>query len=248
VKQPTERFSDKVQNYVKYRPSYPKEVLDYLRSGGELPDNAHIVDIGSGTGIFTKLLLDEGYWVYAVEPNAEMRTAAEELLGHYPRFTSVDGSGEQTTLESHIADMIVSATAFHWIDPEKAKVEFARVLKPGKKVALIWNIRRPDIDEFSVEYEKFWQEYERSEKKDVTEHDLSSFFEGSFETRSFDNVQEFDLEGLTGRSFSSSFSPKEGTEEAARFRDRIKQLFGRYQKEEKVYIHYTAKVYMGRLN
>jgi SAM-dependent methyltransferase len=248
VKHPTERFSDKVQNYVKYRPGYPKEVLNYLKTEGGLPDNSHIVDIGSGTGIFTRLLLDEGYWVYAVEPNAEMRNAAEELLGHFPRFTSVDGTGEETTLPSDSADMVVSATAFHWIDPVKAKVEFARILKPGKRTALIWNIRRHDADEFSIEYEKFWQLFERSEKRDVTESELSSFFEGSFHTRSFEHIQEFDLEGLIGRSFSSSFSPEEGTEKGDRFRERIVELFDRYQKEGQVQIHYTTKVYLGSVN
>lgn len=252
MKKATERFSDKVQNYVKYRPGYPPEVLEYLRSEGKLKKGATLVDIGSGTGIFTKLLLDEGYEVYAVEPNAEMREAAEDWLGSYPGFRSINGTGEQTTLQSNTADMIVSATAFHWIDPAKAKVEFARVLKSSenelkfpKNVALIWNIRRPDADQFSIEYEKFWQTYDRSGKQDVSEPQLGSFFNGSFETKSFEHSQSFDLEGLTGRSFSSSFSPKEGTKEATEFRDKLAALFNRHQHENTIKVHYTAKVYLG---
>lgn len=248
MKRATERFSDKVRDYIKYRPGYPAEIFDYLQLHAKLGNGATIVDIGSGTGIFTKLLLDRGYRVYGVEPNTEMREAAEELLDHYEGFVSVNGSGEDTTLKSNIADLVVSATAFHWIDPGKAKIEFSRILKPKCKVALIWNIRKADVDEFSVEYEKFWQSYERSDKRDVTEPELNSFFEGKFETGSFEHKQEFDLEGLIGRSQSSSFSPKEGTTESDEFKERLGQLFKRWKNEHnKVNVHYTSKVYLGQV-
>jgi len=253
MKKATERFSDKVDSYVKYRPGYPHEVIEFLQSQANLKDHSTIVDIGSGTGIFTRQLLDAGYKVFAVEPNGEMREAAEQLLRNYSDFISIAGSGEYTTLSDNIADLIVCATAFHWIDPVKAKVEFARVLKSSenqlkssKNVALIWNIRQPDADQFSIEYEKFWQSYDRSGKQDVSEPQLGSFFfDGIFQAKSFTHAQSFDLPGLIGRSFSSSFSPKDGTNEATEFREKITELFSRYEHENSIKVHYTAKVYIG---
>lgn len=252
MKKATERFSEKVEDYVNYRPRYPHEVIEYLRTSATLKPGSTIVDIGSGTGIFTKQLLDEGYEVYAVEPNAEMREASESLLGSYPAFIPIAASGEQTTLQSHIADMVVCATAFHWLDASRARTEFARILKSdenglrsSKRVALIWNIRRDDADEFSVAYEEFWRAYDRSGKQDVSEDQLSAFFRGPFEIKSFQHAQSFDLRGLVGRSFSSSFSPKPKTAAGIEFEMKLGELFNRYQKNNEVKVHYTCKVYLG---
>src|SRR5690349_7623591 len=94
----TQRFSDRVEYYVRSRPSYPTEFYDFLDRDLKLPKPATIADIGSGTGISAAPLLQRGHIVYAIEPNAPMRAAAENLLGQHGNFHSLATTAESTTL------------------------------------------------------------------------------------------------------------------------------------------------------
>ena len=125
----TKRFSDRVADYVKYRPSYPHELIDFLESNAFLTESSVIADIGSGTGLLTKLFLDRGYEVYGIEPNKEMREAGEDFLKEYDKFRSVNGTSEKTTISDHSVDLITAGQAYHWFDIEKTAVEFKRILK-----------------------------------------------------------------------------------------------------------------------
>lgn len=146
ARDPTRRFSDRVENYVRYRPGYPRALLECLAREHGL-DPAHAVaDIGSGTGILSELLLRNGNAVFGVEPNAEMRAAAERLLRGQAKFHSVDGRAEATTLPTASVDWITAAQAFHWFDVSAARREFRRILRPiasgsdgqgGRRVALV---------------------------------------------------------------------------------------------------------------
>src|SRR5271154_1515768 len=129
VQDPTARFSSRVEKYVRYRPSYPKEVVALLGKQCGLTAESVIADVASGTGIFTRLLLENGNRVFGVEPNAEMRRAGEEYLAAFPRFTSVAGTAEATTLPDHSVDIVTAAQAAHWFDRAKARREFVRILK-----------------------------------------------------------------------------------------------------------------------
>src|SRR6185503_1231931 len=149
----TERFSTRVESYIKYRPSYPTEVLELMRVRCGLAATSMVADIGSGTGILTELLLETGATVFAVEPNKEMRAAAERLLSDYGRFRSVDGTAEATTLPDASVDLITASQAFHWFDIQKARRELARVLRPRGWVVLIWNERPVDASAFLDEYD-----------------------------------------------------------------------------------------------
>src|SRR5258708_10384954 len=113
---PTRRFSSRVGNYVRYRPGYPPAVLDLLRKQCGLTSSTVIADVASGTGIFTRILLESGNRVFGVEPNLEMRKAGEEFLGAYPHFTSVEGTAEATTLPDHSVGFVTAAQAAHWFD------------------------------------------------------------------------------------------------------------------------------------
>src|SRR5687768_13322655 len=104
-----ERFSNRVENYVKYRPGYPKEMLDLFREKMNLTENSVIADIGSGTGISAKVFLENGNEVFGVEPNAAMREAAEEFLWEFSKFKSVSGTSENTTLPERSVDIIIAA-------------------------------------------------------------------------------------------------------------------------------------------
>jgi SAM-dependent methyltransferase len=245
----TQRFSEKVANYIRYRPGYPPAVLSFLKEQGNLVAGSAVADVGSGTGIFTRMLLEAGYTAHAVEPNAQMRTAGETLLAGYSNFHSHAGSAETTGLPAHTVDMVVSATAFHWFDIPRARIEFSRILKPRGKVALLWNVRLTDADAFSVAYEKLWKQRPHDEKKDLTVSDFKGFFRnGEFEIRVFENHQVFDLAGLVGRSFSSSFSPPEDSAEGHTFLRDITALFYAHQQHNAVRIAYETKVYVGELD
>src|SRR6185437_15570315 len=150
---PTERFSSRVENYVRFRPSYPKEVIDVLRKECGFAPNSVVADIASGTGLFTRLLLENGNSVFGVEPNAEMRKAGDEFLTRYPKFTSIAGSAESTTLGESTMDFVTAAQAAHWFDRDLARQEFVRILKPEGWCVLVWNSRRVDSSNFQREYE-----------------------------------------------------------------------------------------------
>src|SRR5687768_9631235 len=141
---PTRRFSNRVEDYVRYRPGYPLQVLDFLRGSGALADRSVVADVGSGTGISSELFLRDGHTVYGVEPNAEMRAAAEaQLVQRFSRFHSVDGRAEGTTLADGSVDLVVAAQAFHWFqDLDFVRCEFGRILRPGGRVVLLWNTRK----------------------------------------------------------------------------------------------------------
>jgi ubiquinone/menaquinone biosynthesis C-methylase UbiE len=142
VKDSTRRFSSRVGNYVRYRPAYPSAVLDLLKSDCSLTAASVIADVAAGTGIFTRMLLENGNRVFGVEPNVEMRKAGEEFLRAYPHFTSVAGTAEATTLADHSVDVVTAAQAAHWFDRGQARREFIRICRPGGWTVLLWNERR----------------------------------------------------------------------------------------------------------
>jgi len=246
----TKRFSDRVDNYVKYRPGYPSEVIEFLKSAGELSGSSVIADVGAGTGIFTKLLLDAGYRVYAVEPNQPMRDAAVEQLSTYNKFTPVDGTAEATTLADKSIDLIVCAQAFHWFNDAKTKVEFSRILKPDAKAALIWNNRLADVDDFAVAYEGLLKrdgiDYNKVNHRNVRDIDFKAFFKnGVYTVTKYTNQQIFDLDGLVGRAYSSSYVPPQDTEAGQQFLVLLKDIFDRYNVDGKVAFHYQTEIYLG---
>jgi SAM-dependent methyltransferase len=246
-----ERFSNRVANYVKYRPTYPPEVLRFLQNELKLQTGSVVADIGSGTGISTRMFLENGNPVYGVEPNAAMRAAAEDFLRDFPNFRSVDGTSENTTLRSNSIDFVTAAQAFHWFEPQKTRGEFKRILKPDGHVVLIWNERQLDTNEFLREYEKFLLEFGTDYAK--VRHDylpkerLGEFFTGGFQTASFQNAQIFDFAGLKGRVLSSSYML---TDEDARYAEMTKSLrriFTKHQENDRITVLYDTNVYYGKL-
>ncbi|GAB4416432.1 MAG: class I SAM-dependent methyltransferase [Bacteroidia bacterium] len=204
---PTQRFSDRVGAYLRYRPSYPAALVDVLAS--QLSPDQPVADIGSGTGIFTHLLLARGARVWAVEPNTAMRSAAEDLLGSHPHFRSVTGSAEQTGLPDQSVAGIVAAQAFHWFDRGRCRSEFRRILQPGSWVALVWNDRTFDTP-FAQAYEAFLlryaTDYTTIDHRQIDPETIADFLGGQVETQVFDYEQIFDAGGLAGRYLSCSYA------------------------------------------
>ncbi len=245
----TGRFSDRVANYVRYRPSYPTEVVPWLASVGVVAPDSRVADLGSGTGILSKLFLDYGCRVWGVEPNAPMGEAGAELLKDEARFTPLVGSAEATTLPPHSVDLVVAGQAFHWFDVPRAAAEARRILAVGGAAALLWNQRQLDATPFLAAYEAFlrkWgtdyatvsEQYERVE-------DIRLFFGGDVASETFPNEQVFDYAGLEGRLLSSSYVPTPGSETYAPMLEALKALFTKYEDDGVVRFVYDTKVYAG---
>src|SRR5262245_50791072 len=199
----TTRFSSRVANYVKYRPTYPAGVLEILGCEAGLTPESVIADVGSGTGISAELFLRNGNSVYGVEPNADMRNAAETQLAGHPNFHSTAATAEATTLDAASIDYVVAGQAFHWFDRNLARREFARILRPRGWVVLFWNSRRIDSTPFLRAYEsllqKFSIDYQSIEHKQINAEVLRSFFaDGEFNSRCLPNEQWFDFDALKG--------------------------------------------------
>jgi ubiquinone/menaquinone biosynthesis C-methylase UbiE len=249
---PTQRFSNRVENYIKFRPGYPAEIFELLKTECGLTPASVIADIGSGTGILSEMFLQNGNVVYGVEPNADMRAAGERLLAKYDKFHSVNGHAEETTLQARSVNLVTAAQAFHWFDPQKTRREFQRILKPEAWVALIWNDRETDTTPFLRAYEdlllRYSLDYEKINHKNTDEKAIGRFFSPkSFSTGTVANVQHLDFSGLKGRLLSSSYIPAEGHAKYPPMIDDLLVLFDQYQENGQVIIEYVTRVYYGKL-
>jgi SAM-dependent methyltransferase len=246
-----ERFSSRVDAYVRHRPSYPPTLLDLLARSCGLAPNTAVADVGSGTGILTALLLDRGARVAAVEPNAAMRAAAERALGGREGFRSVDGSAEATGLGPRSIGLITAAQAFHWFDPARARAEFVRILRPGGFVALIWNQRAdtPFNREYEDMLERFAPDYAEVRERDrAAEPLLRAFFAPSSPRFArFDNEQRFDLEGLRGRLASSSYAPRVGHPLHEPLSRRLGEMFAVHARDGFVSLGYDTIVWYAQI-
>lgn len=242
-----ERFSNRVENYVKYRPHYPREIISYLERNCGLTQESVIADIGCGTGISTKLFLENGNCVFGVEPNAAMRDAAIAYLDAFPNFTPVDGTSDDTTLPDASIDLIVAAQAFHWFDAEKARQEFKRILKPGGHIVLIWNERQLTATPFLGEYENFLlrhaYDYGSVRHENIAAKEISDFFQKEYGSARFANKQVFDFEGLKGRMLSASYMPNETDPQFDVVIKELQSLFAKHAESGKIEILYDTNVY-----
>jgi SAM-dependent methyltransferase len=233
---PTGRFSDRVENYIRYRPTYPKELISELKKEQLISEESVIADIGT---------------VYAVEPNDEMREAAEKILGWYPNYISINGQAEATTLERRSIDLITVAQAFHWFNFEETKREFNRILKPKGSLVLVYNSRQIDRSPFMTEYDrmlkKFCPEYEGIAQQYINLKMAKDFF-GTEEVTRFvcNNFQIFNFEGLKGRLLSSSYTPKEHQVGYQLLLDSLEALFEKHQENDQVQFTYETEMFYGK--
>jgi SAM-dependent methyltransferase len=242
-----ERFSNRVENYVKYRPDYPREIITFLASNCGLKPDSVVADVGCGTGISSRMFLENGNRVIGVEPNAAMREAAISQLAEFSRFSIVDGTSAETTLPDASVDLVTAAQAFHWFDPVATRPEFARVLKPNCYVVLIWNIRQLDTTPFLIEYEAFLQrfgnDYNFVRHENITDRELAAFFQKEYGLATFPNVQVFDFEGLKGRMLSSSYMPNENSPIYGTMIEELRGLFAKHAENGRIKVFYDTNVY-----
>ncbi len=246
-----QRFSDRVENYIKYRPGYPEEIISTLQLEIGLMPNDVVADIGSGTGFSARLFLEHGNTVFGVEPNEPMRKAAEGLLYAYPNFISVHGNAENTTLKSHSIDLIVCAQAFHWFDRAKAKQEFQRIAAAGAHLCLIWNDRKAS-EPFQQAYEQLIQDfaidYNEISHRNITQDIIRDFYApNTFKKFVLHYEQHFNLEGLIGRIISSSYMPNQDHANFPQLKNAIVHLFNAYEQNGIVTFAYDTNLYIGSI-
>lgn len=246
---PTRRFSNRVENYVKYRPGYPPAMLAYLQTHYGLTPASIIADVGSGTGLLTKLFLDYGCQVYGVEPNEAMRQAAEQFLADYPLFTSVAAAAEATTLADASVDFVTAGQALHWFDPAPTQAEFRRILRPQGHIVIVYNTRHPDSP-FMQQYDQLvaqWSiQYETMHHQTTREEGLAWFLGEKMETALFDNEAWHDREGLRGRVLSSSYAPLLDHPNHAPLMAGLDDLFDQYQQDGRVQFLYQTEMFIDR--
>lgn len=248
----TERFSDRVADYVRYRPDYPAALLEWLHSAQGVRPDWRVADVGAGTGISSKMFLDAGHSVIAVEPNAAMRSAAVEWLGDHPKFKAIDGRSDATTLADGSVDLVFVAQAFHWFDPQATRREFHRILRPGGLAAICWNSRRLTSTPFLAGYEALLQTYGTdylsiSERYGDEPRMREWFGNGWRGMAEFDHRQLLDFDALRGRLMSSSYAPKPGHPKHEPMLAALRQLFENCAVDGHISFDYDTRVYVGEV-
>ncbi|MDD1770692.1 MAG: class I SAM-dependent methyltransferase [Methanomassiliicoccales archaeon] len=245
----TERFTGRASYYARYRPSYPRRLVDDLFTRGVIPQGGKVADLGSGTGIFSELLLERGLTVYAVEPNDDMRRTAEERLSGRKGFVSVRGLAESTGLRDHSVDVATAAQAYHWFEPIATRKELRRILVPPCWVVLLWNERQVEADEFSIRYEELVNEFsaEHAGIERNKEDPERIFGDSPLERLTYQNNRELDLEGLKGMAASVSYLPAPGHAGHEEFCSRLEDLFARSESGGMVTVRLRTECCFGHL-
>jgi ubiquinone/menaquinone biosynthesis C-methylase UbiE len=245
-------FTPLAEDYARYRPGYPAEVLDALVTTCGLTPDWVVADIGAGTGNLARLFLASGHHVVGVEPNREMREAGERLLAAYPTFRNLGGTAERIPLAAQSVDLVTVGQALHWFDVDQAKREFRRILRCPGWVAVSWNDRLPDASEFTREYDALTRTCAATHPPLCAvpfSVGIDRLFEGMPTPRhaSFSHTQRFDLPGFLGRARSSGYLPQAGAPGYTELAMSMTDLFHRHQHDGAVVFYYMAQLYVGQL-
>jgi ubiquinone/menaquinone biosynthesis C-methylase UbiE len=249
----TQRFSSRVENYIRYRPGYPAEILLPLKNECGLTPDSVIADVGCGTGILAKIFLEYGSRVFGIEPNKEMRDAGERCLSDCQKFMSLPGTAENTGLPDHSVDFVIAGQAAHWFNREQARQEFTRVLKRSGWTVLLWNERTTASSDFMQAYDQLLQNYGtdydevRRVDEDMASSVASFFAPNRVRLKTFLNRQDFDFAALQGRLLSSSYTPQEGHPKYLPMIAALRNLFDEEQQNGRVAFNYETRMYYGQL-
>ncbi|SFB82748.1 Methyltransferase domain-containing protein [Parapedobacter composti] len=245
------RFSDRAENYDRFRPGYPPGLVDFIRERIPSREDVVIAEIAAGTGIFTELLARWGNPVYVVEPNADMRQLALRRLAAFKNCTFIEGTAESTGLPDGSVDLIVSAQAFHWFDAAKAKAEFKRIGHGNPLVAIVWNLRNTD-SAFESGYEslirRYSVDYLKVSQRKMKTADVSAFYAPMKpEYRVFKYVDFLTFEQLRGRTLSYSYMPDQSSPLTQEVLASLRVLFEAHQRDGKVRLSYKSRLFIGNI-
>jgi SAM-dependent methyltransferase len=244
-----DRFSDRVARYLKYRPTYPPTLGQLLALKAGFHSGKIIADIGSGTGFSSLLLLENGCKVLGIEPNAEMRSAAEQLLSHHNHFKSIAATANETGLPTSSVDGILCAQSFHWFEPAAAKSEFQRIARPGARLALVWYDRDeqyPFQKAYGEFIRQFATDYHLVDHQLIQEDDVAAIFAPQqFLKFSLSHAQHLDLDGLIGRTLSCSYMPNEHSSVYVEMLNALEALFSKFEENGMIIFAYSLRIYIG---
>jgi SAM-dependent methyltransferase len=249
---PTERFTGRVDAYRRFRSRYPREIIPVLEARCGLTPESVVADIGAGTGMLAELFLENGNRVFAVEPNADMRAACEELVGQYPGLTCIDGAAEDTRLADHSVDFVAVGRALHWFDQDRCRPEFARILRDGGWVLLAsqgpHTRMEPVIREFQTILKQHGLDYARMRHRyDLEKAARQLFAGGDFQEAEFASPEEMTYEDLEGFMLSLSITPQPGHPGFPAMQEALRQFFRRHESGGKVHMPMTCKIHFGHL-
>ena len=256
MQDPKSRFSDRAENYARYRPGYPREILSFLEERDALGGDTVVADVGSGTGALSVLFLKNGNTVLGVEPNREMRRAAEGLLRDHHLFESIDGSAEDTTLADESVDLVVVANALHWVDRDAARAELSRILRPGGRVAVVWHVARESGTPFLRDHADLMSAYMTGSgaggAEDARAMTRAFFGDGpggqrGYEVATFPYSQGLDFEGFKGLVLSHSSVPALGQPGSEEMLREVEEVFRGHESGGEITMEYEVSVYCGRL-
>lgn len=243
-----ERFGGLAEAYDRYRPRYPAAAIDWICREAGVGEGAIVADIGAGTGISARPFLERGCTVLGIEPNADMRAASEAALAALPTYRALPGEAAQTGLGTASVDLVVAAQAFHWFDRAAARAEFARILRPGGRVCLLFNNRDTKSTAFSRDYESFLLEhsvdYTQVNHAELPPEVFHAFFD-EYRLERFDNAQVLDINGLVGRVRSCSYIPREHEIGYDEMLSALRRLFDAYAEFGQIEMRYATEVYLG---
>ena len=237
------RFSGMAENYNRFRPTYSSDTIRFLNDAIDFNENLVLADIGAGTGISSKMFLENGNEVYAVEPNEDMRIVLERVLSKYEKFHSVEGSSEVTNLQSESIDVVISAQSLHWFNPKLATKEFSRILKSNGMIVVLYNIRRNNLEGFMSEYSDLISKYGEKYINKSDDNLISKFFgERKVYEKILYNPQVVNFEELKGNLTSYSYIPKENNPKFKNMIEELKNIYDKYNKDGKITLEYDTYV------
>ena len=247
----TQHFNRLAATYEQGRPAYAEALIDALYRDCGFSAQSVIADIGAGTGKLAEQLLRRGSTVYAVEPGVDMRRTATEKLGRYPRFHAVDGTAEATTLPDHAVDLVTAAQAFHWFDPLAFERECRRILRPGGRICLIWNMRQMEDplnrEAFAI-YTAYCPRFHGFNGGILPDDPrIVRFFDGQYQTLSFDHPLCYQKPQFLSRSLSGSYSLQQGDPQFEPYYRALSELFDRHAAGGRLTLANRTVCYLGRL-
>lgn len=243
-------YQHKTSFYSEGRLGYAQQAVRLITERIASP-HAAIADMGSGTGIFSAALLDKGYRVYCVEPNAALQQEAVRHFHSNINFKAVTAPAEATGLPDHSVDGITAASAFHWFHPDSFLLECRRIVKPGGFVFFLYNVRQTD-DSFSREHGKICRRYCPGftgfhHGADKAKDRCPAFFSNGFEEERFPYDLSYTKEQFLSRCLSSSYSLNQTQPDYPVYHKELERLTEEHGTDGVIVIRNHTVVWYGRV-